>query len=209
MESNRKQWAVKAAGAGALALLLAVPSFAQSRNSRDRDRDTRRDDRGRSESRSYRDNERVSVQGNIRSFTRERDGYRVQLDRGRDSFWVPQSYFRNRARDLRVGLAISLGGIFRGGSIYVDAVSWPGERDSRGGYRDSYLSGTVQRVDYRSGLAEVRDDRSGRVVRVDFRDDRRSRLSLDDVRRGDYIELSGVWSGGTFAAYDIEAIRDR
>ena len=60
------------------------------------------------------------------------------------------------------------------------------------------------------GTAEIRDERSRRVVRVDFRrEDRRGTLGLEDMRRGDYVELSGAWSGGVFDAYGIEAIRDR
>jgi hypothetical protein len=182
--------------------MMAVPSFAQSRNSRDH----------RSESsRTYRNNERVSVQGRVQSFSKERDGYRVQLDRGRDSYWVPQSYFRNRGRDLRVGVSVVLGGIFRGGAIQIDAVNWPDD----GGYRNngnygSSLTGIVERVDAYRGTAEIRDQRSGRTVRVDFRDSgRRSRLGIDDMRRGDYVELSGDWNGGSFDVYSIEAIRDR
>ena len=211
MNIERKKWAVKAAGAGALALMMAVPSFAQSRDGRSSQRNDRGRTETRNESRSYRNNERVSAQGRVQSFSRERDGYRVQLDRGRDSYWVPQSYFRNRGRDLRVGVSVVLGGIFRGGSIYVDSVSWPDDRGSRGGYNDSYLTGVVQRVDLRRGEAEVREDRSGRVVRVDFRDTgHRSRLGVEDLRRGDYVELSGNWSGGGYFAVDsIEAIRDR
>lgn len=203
MKSTREKWAVKAAGAGALALMLAVPSFAQSRGG-----ERRTESRS---TRTYRDNERVTVQGHVSSFSRERDGYRVQLDRGRESYWVPQSYFRNRGRDLRVGISIALGGIFRAGSIYVDAVSWPDDRGYRDGaaYND-FLGGIVERVDYRGGYADIREDRSGRMVRVEFRDrDRRGRLSLDDVRRGDYVELSGSWgSRGIFDAWSIDSVRD-
>ena len=69
MNIERKQWAVKAAGAGALALMLAVPAFAQSRGGRDGGRDSRGGDRGRTEtrneSRTYRNNERVSAQGRV------------------------------------------------------------------------------------------------------------------------------------------------
>ena len=208
MKNKREKWVVKAAGAGALALLLAVPSFAQSRNERGRNEPQRRES---ASGRTYRDNERVSVQGKVQSFTRERDGYRVQLDRGRESYWVPQSSFRNRGRDLRVGVAVVLGGIFRGGSIHVDAVSWPddGRYGDRGSYSGDVLAGVVERVDVRYGTAEVRDQRSGRIVSVAFRTGRRSRLGIEDLRRGDYVELSGAWSGRRFEAYDIEAVRDR
>ena len=210
MENSRKKWTVKAAGAAALTLMMAMPSFAQSRGERNTRRDSGRSETSRRESnssRTYRNNERFSVQGRVTSFSRERDGYRVRLDRGRD-YWVPGSYFRNRGRGLSVGVQIILGGVFRGGSIYdVDDVSWP----DRGGYgySNDYLAGYVERVDYRTATADIRDDRSGRVIRVDLRSSGRQRLDIRDMRRGDYVELSGTWYGSVFQAYDIEAIRNR
>jgi hypothetical protein len=217
MENTRMKWAVKAAGAGALALMMAVPSFAQSRNDRNNRNEGRNNDRGQtqdrrrddSSSRTYRENERVSARGRVSSFTPERDGYRVQLDRGRESYWVPGSYFRNRGRNLQVGISIALGGIFRRGAVYVDAVSWPEDRGYGGGYDNEFVGGIVERVDYRRGTADIREDRSGRVIRVEFHNStRRDRLSLDDVRRGDYVELSGSWSGReSFEVYDIESVR--
>ena len=96
-----------AAGAGAIALLLATPSFAQSRgdgnrnNNNDRNGQTSaRDNSNRSNgNNAYRENQRINETGKVTSFSRERDGYRVQLDRANHSFWVPQSTFGNRARD--------------------------------------------------------------------------------------------------------------
>jgi hypothetical protein len=213
MESRTKQWVVKAAGVVALALMTAAPSFAQSRSDRGSRRDTGRSEVQRRDNstapRTYRDNERVRVQGHVTSFSRERNGYRVQLDRGRESYWVPQSYFRNRGRGLSVGVQIILGGVFRGGSVYVDDVNWPDGAYDRNGYDNGYLAGTVERVDYRYGTAEVRDNRSGRIVRVDLRDSGRRGLDARDMRRGDYVELSGRWTGGVFQAYNIDAIRNR
>lgn len=157
----------------------------------------------------YRDNQRVNVSGRITSFRRERDGYRVQLDRNNDNYWVPASRLGNRARDLRVGISISLGGIFRGGTIGIDAVSWP-DNGGYGTYGDSqgYLRGVIQRVDYRSGILTLRDEASGRVVDVDMRDTaRNSRIDLNDVRRGDYVTLSGQWvRNNAFAAYSIDSL---
>ena len=213
MESKSKQWVVKTAGVVALALMTAAPTFAQSRGERGS-----RDDRGRggsyrrddSSSRTYRDNDRVSVRGQVSSFSPERDGYRVRLNGRRESYWVPQSYFRNRGRGgLSVGVQIVLGGVFRGGSVYVDDVNWPDGAYDRYGYDDGYVAGTVERVDYRYGTADIRDNRSGRIIRVDMRDSGRRGLDFNDMRRGDYVELSGRWAGGTFEAYNIDAIRDR
>lgn len=207
--SEKAKWVVKAASAGALALVLATPSFAQSRDERRRNNNDDRD-RGRTQSsRSYRENERVTAEGRVSSFKRERDGYRVQLDQGRYSYWVPQSYFRNRNRGLSVGLSIRLGGVFRNGSIYVDAVNWPGDRGY--GYNDGVVNGFVDRVDVRRDTLWLRDDRGGELIAVELRDsNRRGRIDLRDLRRGDYVELSGQWArGGVFEAYRIEDVRSR
>ena len=217
--------AAKLAGITSLAILLTTSAFADSRpqdqtNWRDGNRD-----RGRSESSrdgydrrdgNYRENDRVNLQGRITAFNRESNGYRVNLDRGNTSFFVPESYFRNRARDLRVGVSISLGGIFRRGSVYVDAVSWPDDGYGYGGYDRGYdrsygghLFGVVDRIDFRRGTVWLREDRDGRITEVDMRNnDRYSRLDIDDLRRGDFIELSGNWvRGGVFIADRIDSVR--
>jgi len=211
MSTTSRKWAVKAAGAGALALLLAAPSFAQPRDGRTQG--TRRDNRSNdSSNRTYRENERVTAEGRVQSFSRERDGYRVQLDRGRYSYWVPQSYFRSRNRGLSVGLSLRLGGVFRRGAIYVDAVNWPGDRGyGNSGYDARSVTGIVDRVDVRSDTVWLRDDRSGKLIAVEMRGSGRGRGNdLRDLRRGDYVELSGQWlRGGVFEAYRIEDLRNR
>ena len=196
--NTKSKWAMNGAAAGALALLLATPAFAQSRgdwnrndsnrstqngqwNGNDSNRGTQNDQRNHGDSNrnmqnkrrdnnngSYRENQRVNVSGNVTSFNRERNGYRVQLDRGRDSYWVPEATFGRRARDLRAGLSISLGGVFRGGTIWL------------------------------------RDDRSGRVIAAET-----SRRDLRDVRRGDFVELSGQWIRGSFEVARIDNVRGR
>lgn len=193
MKTNMTKWATKAAGAGAVALLLATPAFAQSRGDWNQRQDTR-------QSRDYRNNDnrandRINVTGHISSFTHERGGYRVRLDRDNRSFWVPESSFRGR--DLRVGVSISLGGVFRDGAIYVDAVDWPGDgygynRYDRGHDR-GFVRGVIERIDRRDGTLFLRDDASGRTIRAELNGDFRG------LRRGDYVELSGRWiGGGTF-----------
>jgi hypothetical protein len=221
MKSTVAKWGTKAAGAGAIALLLASPSFAQSQGDYNRNgRGTQassasNDDRdNRSRGNGYRENQRVTIAGQVSSFSRERDGYRVQLDRGGQSFWVPQSTFGNRARDLRSGVSISLGGVFRGGTIYVDAVSWPGQND-RGAYRNrsdnGIVRGVVDRVDRRSGTLWLRDDSSGRVIAVDMTAaGQYGRSGLRDLRRGQYVELTGQWTRqGDFHVARIDNIRAR
>jgi hypothetical protein len=210
MKTTIMKWATKAAGAGAIALLLATPAVAQSRGDWNRNDDQRGsyDSRNNDNSReTYRDNQRINGTGRISSFSKERDGYRVRLDNDSRSYWVPQSAFGNRARDLRVGVSIGLGGVFRGGSIYVDAVSWPGDgygyRDGYG-YDGGYLRGVVERVDYRDNALRIRDNRSGRIVTVDV-NGRYGRDELRGLRRGDFVELSGQWlRGGVFGADRID-----
>jgi hypothetical protein len=198
----RKMITLAATFTTALALFAATPASAQ------RDQ---RDPRYRSETR---DN-RVSVQGHIRTFRAERDGYRVYLDRGNDSFWIPRSMLGRR--QLRVGLDIRLGGVFRGGYVWVDALGWPGDAYYRDGESNRYdygygrdlVSGRVERVDYRAERLVLRDDRSGRVIEIDTRaaDDRHRRLDISDVHRGDRITLRGTWEHGVFRAFRIESIR--
>jgi len=195
-----KSKSLKSVGTAALAFIVAVPMFAQSRNDQRRGNDNRDDRQSSSSSHSYRENQRVTAQGKVSSFTKERDGYRVQLDRGRESYWVPQSHFRNRGRDLRVGVSVVFGGIFRGGSVYVDDVNWG---DNGRGYDQGYVRGVIQQVDYRGGTAWLRDEATGRPITVDLRGNNDRRL-----RRGDYVELSGRWGrDGIFDAYRIERVR--
>jgi hypothetical protein len=214
MKTTVTKWATKAAGAGAIALLLATPSFAQSRgdwnrnnNNNDRNGQTSaRDNNNRSNGNNgYRENQRINETGKVSSFSRERDGYRVQLDRGQ-SFWVPQAKFGNRARDLRVGVSITLGGIFRGGSIYADAVSWPDQYGRGNGYDRGYVRGVVDRVDYRTGTIWLRDDATGRVITADVD----GRSAIRSLRRGEYVELTGQWiRGGVFDVARIDNVRSR
>ena len=217
MKSNR--WVSRAAGAGALTLILAMPAVAQTRgdwqrndgNGRDRAQSIsrngdRNDNRASSSSRSYRENERVALSGRVSSFTRESNGYRVRLDRGQ-SFFVPEAYYRSHRSNFRLGVSINLGGIFRGGDIWVDGGNYP--EYGGYGYDNGYIRGVVDRVDYRTGIAWLRDDASGRLIEADMRDaGRYSRIDGRDLRRGDRVELSGQWlRGNVFAVEQIDSVR--
>ena len=214
MKTNGKS-VLNVAGAGALALVLTTSAFAAPQRSDDsrgdwnRDRGDSRDSRGGYGS-SYRDNQRVNASGRVTSFHRESGGYRVYLDGGRDSFWIPASRMHDRRNDLRVGISITLGGIFRGGRIDVDAISWPDDRGHRyGNDRRHELRGTVERMDERRGVMLLRESGSGRTIEVDMSDTRRSRrVDFSDLRRGDHVTLSGEWErGGLFEADRIESVR--
>lgn len=259
MRTNR--WVSRAAGAGALTLILAMPAVAQTnggwqqRNGQNggrdltqttapvqsRDRNSGRntndhpqttqttsqiqtrndnDNRGnngsydrnsnRNESRavassSYRDNQRVALSGRISSFSHENNGYRVRLDRGQ-SFFVPESYYRSHSRNFGIGVSINLGGIFRGGEIYVGGYP---VNAGYGAYDNGYIRGVVDRVDYRNGIAWLRDDASGRLIEADMRAaGRYSRIDARDLRPGDFVELSGQWvRGNIFAVTQVDNVQ--
>jgi hypothetical protein len=156
------------------------------------------------QSNAYRENQRANISGRVQSFSRERNGYRVNLDSG--SYWIPESRFGNRARDLRVGVSLNLGGIFRGGVFGIDAVSLGASTGY--GYDQGYVSGqgyvrgVVQQVDYRSGTLTLRDAATGRLFEVDMRE-----AGGAQVSRGDYVTLSGQWiQGNVFAAYRVDSV---
>lgn len=164
---------------------------------------------------------RVSFAGRISRFEHERGGYRIWVGGSSFPYWVPESYFFGRR--IGIGLDLRLGGVFRDGAVYVDALGWPGDPYyadpyyySPGSYVGSasiratdgeLVQGVVDGVDYRAGLLYVRDAASQRVVTVDMRriDRNYGRVSFDDLRPGDRITLTGAWVGdGQFAAARIE-----
>jgi hypothetical protein len=211
---NHSAFAVKLSGIASLTLLLSTSAFADSRH-QDQTYRPAADRNQSSTQRRYRENERITMQGKVTSFARENNGYRLRLDRDNSSFWVPDSYFRNHTSDLRVGVSLSLGGVFRGGSVYVDAVTWPEgygtvRGNNRGSYNDVLVRGVVDRVDARRSVVWLRDDRSRKVIEVDMHGERRGGLNIADLRRGDRVEVSGDWTrNGIFDANRIEDIRTR
>ena len=165
----------------AAAMAVSTSAFADWRN---RDETTNRtSDVYQNRIRDDRDDERVTVEGRISNIVRERDGYRVQLERSGHSFWIPER--AARGYNLHLGLNIRLGGIYRRGGVYVDVIDYPVQR--------VYVKGRVESVDYRRGLVNVRDDFSRRIITVNvFRLDRQSRrFDIDDIRRGDYVDVYG------------------
>ena len=185
--------ATKLAATSALAVLLTTSAFAADHRG---DVPPQQHSAQQSQ-RAVPQSRRVDVSGRVTSLSRERDGYRVQLDRGRDSYWIPSSRIGAHARDLRVGVSIQIGGVFNRGVFNVDAVNWPGY-DQQG-----YLRGVVERLDNRRDMAMVRDSETGRRVEVDTRSLRRN-----DLRRGDRVTLEGQWErGDVFQAYRIDRVR--
>jgi len=78
-------------------------------------------------------------------------------------------------------------------------------RDSRNDDRD-FLSGRVERVDYRRNVVLLRG-RNGRTILVQMVGNRHRRgVDLGDLRRGDYVTFVGDWSRRGFQAWRIEDV---
>jgi len=212
---------------GAVVVMTAGASaFAEPRHRNETNGDWRNDSRREERGEGRRSQ---SFEGRVRSFSRENDGYRLQFDRDNRWYHVPQSAFRGRHNELRIGVSLRLGGYFGGGdSFYVDSCDFIDDgysndgyrnddyryRDNRGyrdGYGSDYVSGIVERVDFYRGTMLVRDARSGRRISVVMVGGSRNRrgVDLNDVRRGDRITLSGDWRrGSVFEAYNIDSLRN-
>lgn len=156
--------------------------------------------------RSYNNNDargrsRMAVQGRVTRLTHERGGYRVFVDGGRYPVWIPEARF-SLFPGLRVGVSINIGGYYDPYAGYVEAYDYYG---GPAAYDSRLLRGYVEDIDYRRGVAYVRDDYSRRVVTVVLRE-----YDLRRLRRGDFAELSGDWTrGGAFEAYRLEDVRGR
>jgi hypothetical protein len=188
---------------GSVAVVAVVSSsvFAEHRPSRET---TRRDDRGRSSDRydSRRHDGRRELQyfsGRVSRYERHRDGYRLWIGGAPYPFYVPSS--RWHRSPFRVGVSVRIGGYYNPEGYY-DYYEDGGYSD-RGGYAREYASGYVESIDYRGGRFVIQEARSRRLVTVLMRN--RDRF-FDDLRRGDFVELSGDWTRGVFEAYRIDDV---
>jgi hypothetical protein len=206
--SGISKLAVPVAAAMAFATFVSASAFADSRH---RDETWRDQNRGPVVAQKS-----VTMEGRIRSVDRERDGYRVQLDRGGYSYFVPESAYRSwRGRapgiELRAGINIRLSGLLDPrGYVYVSNADWI---DDSNDYNDRYdnnrgqLRGIVQDVDVRRGIAVIRDENSGRQVTVAMRRSSERGVDLNDIHRGDRVTFEGDWTRGIFEARRIESVR--
>lgn len=197
MKTTATKWAARAAGTGAIALLLAAPSFAQSRGDWSRNNQSNRgaqatqtragdhqfnNNNNTSQQNTYRENQRGTVTERSTSFTRERDGYRGQGDRGR-SYRAPEF----RERGFRSGLSLSIG------------VGYPAYGYGYA-YNNAAIRGVVDTVDYRTGIVWIRDEASGQEIRAAVG----SGYALEGLHRGELVELTGQWAGnGVFGVTSI------
>src|SRR3977135_3098503 len=69
--------------------------------------------------------DRISTQGEITSMSREGDQYRVVLNHGSYTYYIPVSAIRSR--DIRVGDRVRLGGVVSGNSVNTDYIAFSGE----------------------------------------------------------------------------------
>ena len=122
-------------------------------------------------------------------------GFRIYIGGAPYPFFVSDSYYRRN--HWRVGVEIALGGYYNplGYYDYYDGVY------DGAGYSAGALRGTVESVDYRRDTFIVRNDATGSFVTV------ASRSRRDEVRPGDYVEISGDWTrSGVFDAYRIDLL---
>jgi hypothetical protein len=151
----------------------------------------------------YRSHERVTSYGRVDRFVRERNGYRVWIGGGLYPIFIPHSYWRRFP--LRVGLSIRFGGYWDPLGYWSVYDYSPYDGYGYGYYDNAYtagvIHGVVESIDYRRGTLVLNDDISRQFVTVRMPRDRR----MDDVRPGDYVELSGAWNrGGVFNAARLE-----
>lgn len=204
----KKTWKLAVAAAG-MVMLMNASAFAEPRH-RNETNDGWRNDSRRESRRSE------TLEGRVRNFNRDNGGYRVQLHRDNRWYYVPQSAFRGRHNDLRIGVSLRFTGYYGGDDFYVDSCDFVGDGYYNDGYRNGsygsygrdYLRGIVERVDYR-GAVVVRDERSGRRVTVYMRGNDRRGVDLNDLRRGDVVTFAGDWNrGNAFEAYRIDSVRN-
>jgi hypothetical protein len=187
----KKQWNLGALFATtALAFLLSTAAIAQP--------DYRAD--------------RISTQGQITSITREGSQYRVELNHGSYTYYVPVSTIRNR--DIRVGDQVRLGGVVTGDSVTTDYIAFSGEPAyaTDPSYRavpfgsTGWMSGTVMSVNRHLNFVTMRDDATGLPVKVDVRHmDTRHSVNVWHTRPGDHISVNGSWENrNTFQAGRVQ-----
>jgi hypothetical protein len=131
------------------------------------------------------------AKGHVTRTVRHGSGYHVFVAGNRYPYFVPAAYYHPSR--FRVGLLINIGGFYnpRGYYDYYHAPAVAGR-----------VRGYVEDVDYRRGTFIVRNEATGSYVTAVIRDRR-----MGDIRRGDYVELSGDWRrNGVFDAYRIHLV---
>jgi len=155
-----------------------------------------RDGRG-GNNRSYGNRTPYYAQGRVSRVNRYGSGYRIWIVGSPYPFFVPEAYYRSNR--FRIGLSIRLGGYYNPLGYY-DYYDGYYDDYSRGSSRGE-LRGVVESVDYRRDTFVIRNEATGSFVTVVLRDRR------EDVRTGDFVEVSGDWTrNGLFEAYDVDQL---
>jgi hypothetical protein len=143
--------------------------------------------------------------GRVSRVSRWNNGYRVWIGGSPFPFFIPMAHWRN---DLfRVGVSIRLGGYYNplGYYDYYDPYYDDNYAYSNRAYSRGDLRGTVESVDWRRDTFVIRNEATGSFVTVVAR----NRREDDNIRPGDYVEISGDWTrSGIFEARDVDLVRD-
>ena len=145
---------------------------------------------------------RITYQGHVNSMTADGAGYRVTLDNGGYTYWVPAATITDR--NIHMGDYVRFDGYGRNGIVTVDTAAYLGGSDYRpynngqpmysNAPDSAAMSGTVQSVNRHYNYFEMRADGTGRMIRVDVRNmDTRGSVNVWRLRPGDHVNVTGGW----------------
>jgi len=156
--------------------------------------------------------DRISTQGQITSISREGSDYRVVLNHGSYTYYVPAPMIHSR--DIRIGDQVRIGGVVSGDAVNADYIAFSGEPTYTTDpmYRavpfglSGWMSGTVLNVNRRLNYVTIRDDASGLPVKIDVRNmDTKHSVNVWRTRPGDHISVNGSWEDhNTFNAGRVQ-----
>jgi hypothetical protein len=153
---------------------------------------------------------RITYQGHVTSMVADGSGYRVTLDNGGYSYWVPSATVSDR--NIRVGDYVRFDGYGNNGLVTVDSAAWLGGRDYNPDYNNNQpmysaapvgmMTAVVQNVNRHYNYITVRDQVTNRLVKIDVRRmDTRDSVNVWRLRPGDRINVAGGWENhNTFQA---------
>lgn len=159
-------------------------------------------DRGGARNDHYRGGSRQPYhhRGRITKYHRYNDGYRVWIAGAPYPFFVPDWYYRRSP--FRIGVVIDLGGYYNPGGYY----DYYDGAYAGSSYSNGILRGVVESVDYRRDTFVIRNEATGSFVTVAMRGYGRWD---NEVRPGDYVEISGDWRrNGLFEARRVDLLDD-
>jgi hypothetical protein len=161
----------------------------------------------------YNNGSRFYGRGRVDRVVPYHGGYHVYLGGWGYPFFVPYRFYDPFR--FRIGLFVGFNA-FYDPLGYYSVYGWPGYypppvyaagptvyRDGYNNYDGSELRGVVESIDLRSGTVLVIEDGSNRrtTALLPPRDRR-----VDDIRVGDYVELSGSWVRGRNYDFDSDTL---